>query len=453
MPLTSGAVDGRIAGGAALSLLVWLVCLVSMRVATRPLTPRPYPGQDRTRPPGSPALAALLLGRRELPRRILTATLLDLATRGHVDLPVNEGVVWVRLRRRPDENLTAHERLVLEHVARRCAGELTPLAACAVNGADATAALCTAFGRAVTDEAVRGGLCVRRCPRPVRLLLRLTAFVPFALLALSVARKVPVWTTVIYIGVAVLLGWWLGRLTRPLTSYRLNRLGRAQATRWAALRAALTDLPAAFGVALGAPIWPPVATFHEPDRESVWSHVTGTWRRLTVREDHTEGWREDRSAIVARALAVGVAMFFTTLLSWGLADLVPIGSWRLSWVVAPVLGISTGAACIFLFRDTWPLARDFLRTPVVEIADVVYTEHVGSTGEYSASYNYVGLDAGTSDVVTLWDVPTSTFRQLAHGVRVELRHTPARQGLRSMAVLSHPTDIRWPPDLDNHQTT
>jgi hypothetical protein len=105
-----------------------------------------------------------------------------------------------------------------------------------------------------------------------------------------------------------------------------------------------------------------------------------------------------------------------------------------------------------VFRDTWPLARDFLRTPVVECADVVYTEYVASTGEYSASYHYVGLDSGTDDVLTVWDVPAATFRQLEYGVRVELRRTPVRHGFRSMTVRSHPTDIRWPPLLADHQT-
>ncbi|HKT04908.1 MAG TPA: hypothetical protein VJT31_35790 [Rugosimonospora sp.] len=312
---------------------------------------------------GTPALAALLACPRELPRRALTATLLDLAARGYVELSTEDGAAWVRAARAPDERLGVPERLVLAHVARHCAGGPVPLSACCVNGADATAGLWRAFSQAVGAEAVHSGLCARR-----------------------------------------LRG-----------GYRLTRLGRQQAP-----RAATATVPAALEV------------FHEPDRDAVWSRATGTWRRLAVREDHTEGWRETSLAVVARALAVCVAAPFAGLLAYGTTDPVRLGSLRLSWVLAPLVAAGTAAGSGYMFRDTWRLARDFLRRPVVETADVVYTEHVASTGEYSAAYHYVGLDSGAGEVVTLWDVPPRMFRRVAPGVRVELRRTPVRSGLRSM---------------------
>jgi hypothetical protein len=413
-------VDGRIGAAAGIGLLLWLACLIALRTATRPVPPPPA-GADGSRPPGSPALGARLRHPRELPRSALTATLLDLAARGYVDLPVESGVAWVRLRRAADGTLTAYERLVLAHLAR----DLAPLPAFTVSGADATATLWAAFTKAVTDEAVHSGLFVVRSPRAVRLALRLTAAVPFVLLALSVAGRVPTYALVTYLVLALLLGWGLGALAGPLARHRLTARGRALGGHWAATA---DEVPA------------PFAVFHEPDRESVWSPATGSWRPVTVQEDHRDGWREPRSAIVARAIAVCVGAPFSAALVL-FTDLVRIGSFHLSWVVVPVVFAGVAAGSLYIFRDTWRLARDFLRPPVVETVEVVYTEHVPSTGEYSASYNYVGLDDGTTDVLTLWDVPDRAFRRLAPGVRVELRRTPIRQGFRSMTVVTPATAV------------
>ncbi len=142
------------------------------------------------------------------------------------------------------------------------------------------------------------------------------------------------------------------------------------------------------------------------------------------------------SAVVARAFGICVSAPFLALLCAAPVQAVRIGSVRLSWIVWPVAVVVLGVVFSHAFRDTWPLGRDFLRTPVVEVADVVYTEHVASGGDDSPGYHFVGLDDGTSDVVTLWEVPTSTFRRLERGDRVELRRTPTRRGFRSMKPLA-----------------
>jgi hypothetical protein len=168
--------------------------------------------------------------------------------------------------------------------------------------------------------------------------------------------------------------------------------------------------------------------FEAPDRSSVWSDVTGTWRRVGVHVPDREGYCETRLAVVARAMAVAAGTFFLGFVLWAWTSFVHIGRYPLAWFVLPVTLPASLLGSAWLFRDTWPLAVDFLRRPVSTVGTVVYTEYVAGDGD-SSPHHYVAVDDATSDDLPLWDVGPRAFRRVQRGTTVLLTRTPRRYGL------------------------
>jgi hypothetical protein len=309
---------------------------------------------DGSWPAGSPALAALVSAGGTLPRRVLTATLVDLADHGCVLLTSVDGDPWVCA---PVGNgpLSGYRRLVFEHLCRRSRGAPVPLSACAVVEGDATGPLWRAIEADVYAQArALGAVGPRR---------------------------------------------------------RRLRHGRVAAASWSVADAG----------ALGT-------AFEASDRSSVWSDVTGTWRRVSVHIPDREGYFEPRLAVVARALAVAAGTFFLGFVLWAWSGLVHIGGFPLAWFVLPVTLPASFLACAWLFRHTWPLAVDFLRRPVSTVATVVYTEYVPGDGD-SSPHHYVAVDDATGEDLPLWDVGPRALRRVQRGSTVRLTRTPRRYGL------------------------
>jgi hypothetical protein len=182
--------------------------------------------------------------------------------------------------------------------------------------------------------------------------------------------------------------------------------------------------------------------FEAPDRSSVWSDATGMWRRVSVHIPDREGYFEPRLAVVARAMAVAAGTFFLGFVLWAWTGLVHIGRVPLSWFVLPVTLPASLLTFAWLFRETWPLAVDFLRRPVSTVGTVIYTEYAQGDGD-SSDCHYVAVDDATVDDLPLWDVGPGVFRRVQRGTTVRLTRTPRRSGLWRLRPVA-PTPARNP---------
>ena len=151
--------------GAAAVAVAWLFLLVAVGAWHRPPRIRSGPGTQDL-PPVPPAVAGLLCNDFELPAELAPATLLDLAARRVVRLEeVAPGKTICRLPGGAGhEALTPYERRVLDEVRRTAVDGVVPTDGLTTGPDAASNGWHRAFGREVTDDALRRGLARERWP-------------------------------------------------------------------------------------------------------------------------------------------------------------------------------------------------------------------------------------------------------------------------------------------------
>lgn len=415
-----------VATGAA--VLAWLALLGALRWARHPREARSTATSSavgRELPelgPEPPALAGMLANDFDPRRDAVTATLLDLAARGVLEIEGLGPKTRVRLRAgggTAGRDLLPYERRVLELVRRRASDGVIPAAALTSGPPEHARRWWRDFRNEMIDDAQARGLSRDRWDRRALSLASGAAFVPAALaLVGTLDWGAPV---AVLVGSGVIVA-----LIRERREQRDTDAGLEAAGRWVDVRGFLqagefADLPpasvavwerylayaAAFGVARAAVEALPLGA--EEDRRA-WSSLGGRWREVRIRYPFlwppAWGWLPP-VALGASLVGIGVTAGLLRLgvgIGWpqqGLGD--PPG------LIALVRGLAVAAWSAGALIGLWSII-----TLVRSIADLGRTRSV--TGQVlrlrtfgrssdDPGRHYIALDDGSTDVIRAWRVP------------------------------------------------
>ncbi|MFG1957587.1 DUF2207 family protein [Nonomuraea sp. NPDC049028] len=314
---------------AAVATALWALLLLALAIATR--TPDVTPG-----PPGgaptdeSPAVVDLITGGWRLCDEAASATLLDLAARGAVQIEeVGPELSLVRLRKA--EGLNPYEQLVYEHVRSLARDDVVASGALA-EGSRNLGRWWKSFRKKVIADARRRGLSRARWSRAHATLLFAAALVPAALVAVAVtlADASADSDRDGGIGAGVLAYAALVYLAGRLNGERGTDLGVQAAGHWLAVRESLSnsrfaDKPAASVTIWGRPLAYAAALGLAPravrslpvsvpaDDRRAWSDYGGMWHAVDVRYPSRLIWGRPPLHAIGRGLAAG---FFAGFWTW-----------------------------------------------------------------------------------------------------------------------------------------
>jgi hypothetical protein len=296
-------------------VLIWPAVDVGYRWAMRrallaPAAPTPELGDE------SPAVVNMLVHQGRVTIDAAEATLLDLASRGILELWAADGsaartVVHVR---QPDPPaLTRYEAVVLDRVRQRAIDGSVPLSALAFKDDKEARTFLREFGQYVV-----GGATVRGLVEPTRgryLVLVLAAVVVPALWLVAVLRWFPV--LLLYLGpigvaASVMYHRIRDRSGDQRRRWRLSAAGRERAAHWLGVRQWLRGFPSfadlppaavavwdryiAYGAALDAtPGTSETIELGFDRKPRLWSSYGGQWRSIKVR---TATWPAARIAML-----------------------------------------------------------------------------------------------------------------------------------------------------------
>lgn len=321
-----------VAGGV---LAAWLVLFTIVARATMPRLPEPGP-ETMDVGPEPPAIANLLVNRCRVTTSALSATLVDLAARGHVAIDrIGEGDELVRLQRSGRDATNAYETKTLDLVRTRARNDTVPASELSLGYGPTADRWWESFDRAVVDHARELGLVRRRFTSAQIMLLAGTLLAPFVPIAIGLeqygaaARAAGddfdagsgfviagiLWAATFLIGRRVLRGW------------RETTTGAAAAAHWLGLRdflrhddafretppagVAIWDRLLAYGVALGVAHGTDAALPIGPTRDDEgWSPYRGLWRqvRITYPKRFCYGEAPRRAALVSIVVLAGAAI-------------------------------------------------------------------------------------------------------------------------------------------------
>jgi hypothetical protein len=324
---------------AGIVLAAWTVLFVVVTAATMPRLPDPGP-ETMDVGPEPPAVANFLVNRCEVTTSALSATLVDLAARGHVALEdIGGGQQLVRLRRQSPDTTNAYEAEILALVRKHASNDTVPAAELSLGYGDTADRWWNNFQRAVVDHARELGLVRRRFSHAQSVVLAATLAVPFVLAGIGfevygtatrAAHKTgkggidtgggmvlaaALWITLLVIGARVLRGW------------RDTPAGVAATARWLGVRnflrrdEAFRETPPAgvvlwkrllsYGVALGAAHGTDAALPIGPTRNNEgWSPYRGLWRQVRITYPKRFGYGDPppRAAAVSLLVLAGSAV-------------------------------------------------------------------------------------------------------------------------------------------------
>jgi len=458
------------AGGLALvGALVAAVATWGLWRATAPGRPTPGPATAELRPE-TPAVVGLLTADFEVDDDAVPATVVDLASRGHLDIDDRDGQVLLRPHGRGaqvDEALTAYERRVLRHVERRSVEGTTPARALAVGPDGPSLRWFRAFAREVVAHGRTLGLCRRRWG-PGRLVaawgLVALAWAPIAV----VARRAPRSSTPsdwarpgnVLLGLAVAVALAVtGRALRAATSdaRRGTAAGLAAAAHWLGVRDHLRDSgrfddePAtsvalwgrdlAYATVLGlAPVTQRQLPFERDRGRHGWSRATGRWRRVRIDyEPPVPGWGQaPRRALGSSLLRAAAAGVLAVAALWlGRSDLDGLADglhWWLS-VAALVAAVLLAVAAVRELGLAVTAAADLRDQRTVE-GEVVRTREQAAGGRVRC---HVAVDDGTDDRIVAFEVRPEVRRAVAPGDRVRVTVTRRLGHVSSLELLRSAT--------------
>ncbi|MFI6601288.1 DUF2207 family protein [Nonomuraea sp. NPDC050536] len=413
---------------AAAALALWGLLLLALALATRNPSVRPGPATG-VLAGESPAVVDLITGGWKLCEEATSATLLDLAAKGAVQIEeVGPELSLVRLRR--PTGLNPYEQLVHDHVASLARDGVVATGALA-EGSRNLGRWWKSFRKKVIADARERGLSRPRWSRLHVVLLTVTAAVPAALAGIAVAVSDhkhdggP--------GTAILVFAALVALAGKLNGERGTELGGQAAAHWLGVRehlatARFADKPAAAVTIWGRPLAYAAALGLAPravtslpvsvpaDDRRAWSDYGGMWHRLEVRYPGRLIRGRKPLHSVGRGLAAG---FFAGFWSWivlivlAAFELVPSG---LPQPLAFLVGLAV--AGVPLVRAVLDLAA-----PAQVEGQVVRLrrqESGGSRGRTRHVY-WCAVDEGRSRELTAFGIAGEQWERLSEGDLVRAR--------------------------------
>ncbi|MEU7853352.1 hypothetical protein [Nonomuraea sp. NPDC049141] len=310
---------------AAAAATLWALLLLVLAIATRTpdITPG-RPGAPLTDEP--PAVVDLITGDWRLCDEAASATLLDLAARGVVQIEeVGPELSLVRLRHA--EGLNPYEQLVYHHVQSLARDGVVATGALA-EGSRNLGRWWKSFRKKVIADARQRGLSQARWSRAHATLLFASALVPAALVAVAVTVADPEHDG--GIGAGIVAYGALVYLAGRLNGERGTDLGVQAAGHWLGVRETLSnaryaDKPAASVTIWGRPLAYAAALGLAPravrslpvsvpaDDRRAWSDYGGMWHAVDVRYPSRLIWGRPPLHTVGRGLAAG---FFAGFWTW-----------------------------------------------------------------------------------------------------------------------------------------
>src|SRR5256714_10301142 len=372
-----------------------------------------------------PAVVNLLVHQDPVTVDAAEATLLDLASRGIVELWAADGTgahTVVRVRQSYPVGLTGYESLVLERVWQRATGDTVPLTALAFKNRRDARGFLHGFARSVADAAAARGLV--EPDRRAHLLPWLVPAVVEVPWVATLMLAIPglVFFTVPVAALTVMAWRWMRHAMWELhPRWQLTPAGRARAAHRLGVRDWLrgfptfADLPpAAVAVwdrylAYGAALDATPSTSGTIDqgydwKKRLWSAYGGRWRRVRVR---TKTWAAIRLALLRpRALIPEMVLGFV----WSLVGpfflvLFPFGSDVLGAILLlpnpfalfPVVALPV--AGYLVVRRLVDEVR-----PVRVVGVVLHVRYVGQRffSSIGAAPRALVIDDGTGDRLTEW---------------------------------------------------
>jgi hypothetical protein len=414
--------DAALAAGALATGAVWLVAAGAVHLVRRPPEP-PVGPRTLDLGPEPPAVANFLVNDFAVTTEAVPATLIDLAARNAVDVEERgPGVFFVRLRSTSNEELTAYERRILEHLRTKARDGVVPAEALTTGPGEESRRWRKAFGSEVVADAKARGLSRDALDGRVFTVLTGAAAIPALFLW-------GVWefeaAIVAIAGAVALLGWIRARHPQRETPAGMNA-----ASRWLGVRAELeenevfrTHSPltvelwdrllaygAALGVASGASR--PLPMGAESDTRA-WSAYGGGWRpvRITYPRVWPPAWGMEPLVALGAGLAVvagsGLLLY---VLGPSLVDAGPVGGVPLLIACA---GVILGAALVVMASADW-------RTTVEVTGPIL---RLRAFGDEKKRRYYAAVDDGSARVIRAWRVSPSQYTGVEQGELVTVRLT------------------------------
>ncbi|GAA3825273.1 hypothetical protein GCM10022226_52450 [Sphaerisporangium flaviroseum] len=434
---------------AVAALGLWLLLLAALAFATRNPDIDPGPPTSELRDE-SPALVDLITGNWRLCDEAASATLLDLAAKGAVQIEeIGPELSLVRLRE-PRTPLSAYEKLVHDHVRSLATDGVVATGALA-EGARNLGRWWKSFRRKVIVEAREKGLSRARWSRAQAALLTAAAAVPAIAAGIAVAATADGddkdgGIGAAFVGFALLIG-----LLGKLNGERGTAEGAKVAGYWMGVRAHLAanqgfaEQPAAavtiwgrhlayaaaLGLARRAVTSLPIST--PADDKRAWSDYGGMWHVVDVRYPRRILWGRPPLQMILRGLVAGLATGFW-LWMFGI-----VASALIDWpdsLVMPVayLGAAVAAAVPIAFAIADLTTKTEVEGQIVRLRAF----QVGSNGNNRPKYAYwVALDDGRLREVKALGIDEDKWRPLVEGDRVRARIGRRVGWIQEIEVLSH----------------
>ena len=400
----------------------WLAAACAVLLSRRP--PQPPVG-PRTLELGTepPAIVNFLTHGFRVTDDAVPATLIDLAARNVVDIEQRgPGVFWVRLQQASDEELTAYERRVLDHLRSSARDGVVPAEALTTGPQEDSARWMRGFVSGVISDAQARGLSREAVGGAIFTVLTAVAIVPASLTWAAWEFEAGLMS---FLAAVALLSWIRSRHPQRETPEGLDA-----ASRWLGVRAKLAENPvfaehsplqvelwdrllaygAALGVASGASRPLPMGV--ESDTQA-WTTYGGSWRRVRVSYPRywPPGWGADplKGLLAGLALVVGLGVLLytagPTLLDASVVGAVPFS--------VACVGVVLGAALVVMAASDWRTAVE-VTGPILRLR---------TFGDEDKSRFYVAVDDGVSEVIPAWRVTWARYEGLEQGEVITARLT------------------------------
>jgi hypothetical protein len=453
---------------AACAVVAWLVLLLAMTLRTR--TPDIDPGPATAElGPESPAVVDYATADGHLSDEAASATLLDLAARGILQIEeIGPELSLVRLRGNDPPEVAAlesYERMVYDHVRMLASRDGVVATGALAEGARNLGGWWRQFRRAVLAEARAQGLFVPRWSKPQTTLLGAAAFLPAALAFIAAAQVTdpdgdddPSWAVggVTLFALLAIIGRlrgnrptergrqvvaaWLGVRDHLARNPQFNELPAAAVTVWGRHLAYAAALGLAGRAVASLPVSLPA------DAQRAWSDYGGLWHRVSVRYPrprtsaliHLFRLRgrppvqvAGASIVVGAVVFVFPGLFLRILLpAFGFPDVVARASQLL--VVLLVAGPPLLRAAIDLATPA------SLQGQIVRLRATTFEKF---SGDQKGHDHWMAVDDGRHGEVTAMAVPEELYGRLVEGDVVRLA-VAARTGWVQEGQVLQPSRYR-----------
>jgi len=416
---------------------MWLLAVAVVYKLRRPPEP-PVGPRTLELGPEPPAVANFLVSDFRVTGEAIPATLLDLAARGALEIEQRGlGVFYVRLRSTPAEALTAYERRVLDHLARRATDGVVPAEALTTGASEESKRWRRAFGSEVVADAKARGLSRDALDGRVFTALSVAAGIPASLVWLLSDHEV---AGGVMVAALAILGW-----VRARHPQRETPEGLAAASRWLGVRAeleenevfethspltvALWDRLLAYGAALGVATGAigPLPMGVESDTRA-WSAFGGRWRPVRVSYPRLWPVAWGLNPLVAVVVDLGAVLVGAAAL-YGFGPLVLDAADGLAGALIAGAILIVPCAAVLLGGALVVLAAGDLRSTVEVTGQILRLRAFGS--EKERRY-YVAVDDGTFDQVRALKVSPALYAGLEQGRTVTITLTKNLGCVRSI---------------------